>query len=83
MPRAIHTRYIPQTDTKGAKVKATVRIAHDLTVSVTIPYSWSGREHQEAAEALRDRHYPGASLMLVGQALDGRGDVYAIDPINV
>jgi hypothetical protein len=80
MAHSIHTRFIPATDTKQARIKAMCRIDHETTLSVTIPYSWSGREHYEAAEALRDKEFilQGGQLTHAGNALDYRGHVYMV-----
>lgn len=80
MAKAIHTRYIPATNTRQARIRATCRVDRNEAFTVIIPYSWSGNEHREGAEALRDKHFPGHSLMLAGLAVDGRGDVFTICP---
>lgn len=85
MPVAIHTRYIPATDTRGSRIKAMTHRGFSegraVIWSVTVPYDHSGREHEQAAEALRDKHWPGKPLLYVGSSMDG-GSVFAIDPIN-
>lgn len=82
MTVAIHTRYIPASDTKQSRVKAFCNRGRsdgrDVIFSVIIPYDWSGKEHLTAAEALRDKHWPGEPLMFCGLTADGRGDVYTL-----
>lgn len=82
MTVAIHTRYIPSTDKKQSRVKAFANRGRadgrDVIFSVTIPYDWTGHEHLHAAEALRDKHWPGEQLTFCGLAADGRGDVYTL-----
>lgn len=78
MPVAIHTKYIPATDTRGSRIKATAYIRNDTKLSVTIPFDHSDSEHEQAAIALRDKYWPGQPLSYAGNTLDGRGDVYTI-----
>lgn len=82
MTVAIHTRFIPASDKKQARVKAFANRGRadgkDVIFSVIISYDWSGAEHLRAAETLRDKYWPGEPLTFCGLAADGRGDVYTL-----
>ena len=78
MPVAIHTRYLPATNTRGARVKASTYRGRDAVWSATVHYDYSGREHEQAAEALRARHWPDLPMVYAGATIDGRGDVYVV-----
>ena len=80
MPVAIHTRYLPATNTRDARVKASVYRGRDAVWSVTVPYSEdnSVREHEQAADALRAKHWPNLPMVYAGATIDGRGDVYVV-----
>jgi hypothetical protein len=78
MPVAIHTRYLPATDTRPSRVKASTYRGRDAVWSVTVTYDHSGREHERAAEALRAKHWPDLPMVYAGATIDGRGDVYVV-----
>lgn len=78
MPIAIHTRYLPATDKRGSRVKASAYRGRDAVWSVTVPFDHSGREHEQAAEALRAKHWPDLPMVYAGATIDGRGDVYVV-----
>lgn len=78
MPVAIHTRYLPATDTRGARVKASTYRGHDAIWSVTIPYDHGGREHEKAADTLRAKYWPDLPMVYAGSTSDGRGEVYVV-----
>ena len=78
MPVAIHTRYLPATNPRGARVKASTYRGRDVVWSVTIPYDHEGREHERVADALRLKHWPDLPMVYAGSTIDGRGDVYVV-----
>ena len=78
MKFAIHTRYLPATDKRSARVKASTYRGRDAVWSVTVAYDYSGREHEQAADALRAKHWPDLPMIHVGATIDGRGDVFAV-----
>ena len=84
MTVAIHTCYVPATATRGSRVKANSHRGYydgrPIIWSVSVPFDHSGREHEQAAEALRDKYWPGEALTYCGGTLDGKGDVYCIMP---
>lgn len=83
MPIAIHTKFLGPTDTRGARVKASVRRPDGSIESVTTPYSYEGDEHAKAADVLRQRYWPDMPMYLAGQTLDGRGNVFTVTPQEV
>ena len=78
MPVAIHTRYLPATNTRGARVKASTHRGTGHVWSVTVTYDHDGREHERAADALRAKHWPDLPMVYAGATIDGRGDVYVV-----
>ena len=78
MPIAIHTRYLPATNTRPSRIKASTHRGTGNVWSVIIPYDHEGREHERAADALRAKHWPDLSMAYVGSTIDGRGHVYAV-----
>lgn len=83
MSVAIHTKYIGPTDKTGSRVKAYTHRGWDegraIVWSVTVPFDHSGREHEQAAEALIRKYWPAVvvdRLTYVGSSADGKGDVY-------
>lgn len=72
---AIHTKYIPATDTKGARIKAYSCNGHKATVS--IDYSMGDVErHAVAVKKLIDtqmEYAPDHSVMTYGGSADGKG----------
>ena len=83
MPISIHTRYLPATDTRGARIKASTRAPGGRIESVIISYDHEGSEHEKAAHALRARHWPDLPMFRAGETLDGRGYVFTIAPQEV
>jgi hypothetical protein len=63
--QAIVTKYLPSTDTKGARIKATAEAG---SVTISYPHELSGQAvHRAAAQALADKFnwpckYLGAAL---------------------
>ena len=83
MPIAIHTRYLPATERRPSRIKASVRRPDGSIESVTMPYDYDGDGHEQAANALRARHWPDLPMFQTGATLDGRGYVFAIAPREV
>ena len=83
MPIAIHTRYLPATERRPSRIKASTRAPGGRIESVTIAYAYDGDGHEEAAHALRARHWPTLPMHLAGDTLDGRGYVFTIAPREV
>lgn len=83
MAIAIYTKYLKSTDTKGARIKASARNNNSI-VSVTVPYAHESSEpHLYAAIALRDKYWPTQRLYDVGYTLDGKGNIYSINPDTI
>ena len=59
--KAIQTKYIPATDTKPSRIKATAEGGHSLTIT--------GNEHERAAKALVEKMHWGQGCRLVGGSL--------------
>lgn len=86
MPIAIHTKYIGPTNTKGSRIKATVR--HDSktlwTASVPFDHALNCEErHAQAARALLQKHAPDQlteTLSIAGSTLDNLGYVFTVYP---
>ena len=80
MSIAIHTKYLPATNTRGSRIKVYThrgfRDGRAVIFSVTISYSHTGTEHDEAAAALLQKHWPHYLPHYVGASADGRGFVY-------
>lgn len=77
---AIHTKYLGPTDTRGARIKASVYRSKDVTFSVTVGYDHGADDPFEvAAQALADKHWPGKVARYVGSTLDGNGNVYTLE----
>ena len=77
---AIHTKYLGPTDTRGARIKASVYRSKDVTFSVTVGYDHSADDPFElAARALAAKHWPGKVARYVGATLDGNGNVYTLE----
>lgn len=74
--QAIHTKYIPATDTRGAKIKA-YNEYFPRGVQVSIDYSLDGVErHAVAVRAFLDKFFviaPDVSSMAYGGSADGKG----------
>lgn len=84
MPIAIHTKYLGPTDKTDARIRATAWRGNGSRSTVIVPYDHGASDaHAVAARALRDKHFPGEPLMLAGATLDGKGDIYTINPFGV
>lgn len=83
---AIHTRYLPATDTRGARISATCRRfdqIHRATVSRWSVDADGVQLHAHAARELIARQMPfaaGLPLLCAGDTFDGRGFVFAVAP---
>lgn len=83
MPIAIHTKALPATDTLPGRIKA-IAVRGRTTVSmVSNRGSFDDDDHQAAARALADKYWPNSVLLRAGVTLDGRGDVFTINPWEV
>lgn len=80
MPIAIHTKFLGPTNTRGARIKASVRAPGGRIESVIVSYDYDSKGHEKAANALRARHWPAHPMHLAGETLDGRGYVFTIAP---
>lgn len=72
--KAIHTKYIPASHTKGSRIKAYVE--GGLSVTIMYPYVFDGaRCHFEAVKALVEKHKLtwDISDMRWGDSSDGKG----------
>jgi len=72
--QAIHTKYIPASNVKGSRIKATSDSG--LTVTISYPHEFSGHlVHFEAVKALAAKHKLTWSIdnMCHGGSSDGRG----------
>ena len=83
MPIAIHTRYLPATERRPSRIKASTRRPDGRIESVIISYDYEGDGHEKAANALRARRWPDRPMFRAGETLDGRGYVFAIAPQEV
>jgi hypothetical protein len=63
--KAIQTKYIPATETKPSRIKATAEGGNSLTIT----YDHSGNEHETAALALVAKMGWGKGCRLVGGGL--------------
>jgi hypothetical protein len=86
---AIHTRFIPCTDTKGSRIKAyTVGFGEHKGFEATIgyPHELSGHlSHFEAVKALVSKHKLEWDLsnMRYGDSADGKGYSFTFDASKV
>lgn len=72
--QAIHTKYIPASNVKGSRIKATSDSG--LTVTISYPHEFSGHlVHFEAVKALAAKHKLNWKIdnMCHGGSSDGRG----------
>lgn len=76
---AIHTKFVPATNTRGARIKAYTNNGHK-PVSISVDYDLGDVErHAKAARVLMDREFkyaPDYSTMAYGQSADGKGYVF-------
>ena len=78
---AIHTKYLPATNTRGARIKAYTCVffnRNDSRFQITIPYDYSldrVNVHFKAVKALVSKHKLDWNLenMRYGDSADGRG----------
>lgn len=71
MSKTICTRYIPATDTKGARVRASAEGVRSIFISY-----WAADDaHLEAALTLA-RKYGWSGTLVRGSLPDGRGDCF-------
>ena len=86
MPIAIHTKYIGPSNTKGARIKATIRRDKKTRWSVTVPFDHSldcEQRHAHAAFTLIGKYLPSTlyeTLYLAGSTLDNAGYVFTVCP---
>jgi hypothetical protein len=77
--QAIHTKYIPATDTREAKIKA-YNENHPRGVLVSIDYDLddAGRHFKAALEFIKQKniYYTDTKRMAYGGSADGRGYVF-------
>lgn len=83
MPIAIHTRYLPATERRPSRVKASVRRPDGRIESITLAYDYDNDGHEVAANELRARHWPDLPIFRAGETLDGRGYVFTVAPREV
>lgn len=83
MPIAIHTKALPATNTLPGRIKATASRGRTMVSIVVGRGSFDDDDHRAAAQALADKYWPGSNILRAGLTLDGRGDVYTIDPWEV
>lgn len=81
---AIHTKYIPPTNTRGAKIKAyTVRTDNrNFEATISYPYEFDGVAcHFEAVKALVEKNNLNwdTKNMRYGDSADGRGFSFCFD----
>jgi len=71
---AIHTKYIPASNTKGSRIKATSDNGHSVIVSRNDAF-WGHLVHFEAVKALVAKHKLDWDLsnMCYGGSSDGKG----------
>lgn len=86
---AIHTKYIPATNSKGSRVKAyTVGCGQSKGFSATIPYPYEYSYavcHFQAVKALVKKHKLDWDLtdMRYGDSADGKGYSFCFDNSKV
>ena len=76
--QAIQTKYLPCTDRKGARIKATCAAG---SITITYPHELSGQAvHRAAAEALVDKVWKGKIKdKLLGGSLKDGSSVFVFD----
>lgn len=86
MPIAIHTKYIGPTNTKGSRIKATVRRDSKTLWTASVPFDHAlncEERHASAARALLQKHVPSQlteTLYIAGSTLDNLGYVFTVYP---
>ena len=75
--QAIQTKYLPATDTRGSRIKATCETG---SITIAYPHELSGQAvHRKAAEALVDKFWPGIKDKLLGGSLKDGSSVFVFD----
>lgn len=86
MPIAIHTKYIGPSNTKGARIKATIRRDSKTAWTATVPFDHAlncEARHALAARAVLQKHSPALleeSISCAGSTLDNLGYVFTVYP---
>lgn len=83
--RAIHTKFLGPTDTRGARVKAYSSDGRSVTVSFDSGLGEVER-HFAAARAFAEKHFayaPDTDRMVYGDSADGRGYVFCFPQSTV
>jgi hypothetical protein len=82
--KAIHTKYIPASNTKGSRIKAYVEGGLSATISYPHEYSYE-RCHFEAVKTLVEKHklHWDISNMRFGDSADGKGYTFCFDDSKV
>ena len=77
--QAIHTKYIPATSSRGARIKAYTS-SNKAGVIVPVDYALDGEQrHFKAAKAFIAKHFkyaPDSAAMCYGDSADGKGYVF-------
>jgi hypothetical protein len=84
MMQAIHTKYIPASNVKGSRIKATSD--GGLSVTISYPYEFSGHlVHFQAVKALVAKHKLdwNISSMCHGDSSDGKGYTFVFSDSKV
>lgn len=79
MSQSIITKYLPATNTRGPRIKAT---SWRGSVTISYPYELSGNEaHQKAAQVLLDERHVAIPFKIVKSAVlpDDNGHVFIIE----
>ena len=75
--QAIITKYLPATDRRGSRIKATCASG---SVTIPYPYELSGQAvHRAAAEALVAKQFPDTEAPLLGGGLPDGRTVFVFD----
>lgn len=76
--RAIHTKYLGPSNTRGARIKAYLSDGRSVTISY--PHELDSEQaHLRAAQACAAKHFthaPATDAMVSGDSADGRGYVF-------
>jgi hypothetical protein len=86
MTLAIHTRYVPATDTRGARIRAScTRLNRKTSVMAPFDHALDGAaRHAAVARALIEskpgftRDWPDTSFRYCGETADGKGYVFSV-----
>ena len=86
MPAAIHTKYIGPTNTKGSRIKASLRRDNKTLWTASVPFDHAlncEERHALAARALLQKYAPHQlteTLYVAGSTLDNLGYVFTVYP---